>query len=97
MRLLFEFVYLQVLDVLTTVAFLMQGVSEGNPIVRWVLQQGPGPVQSLVLMKLLAVVLAIYCFMKARHGVLRKVNVFFACLVAYNLVVMIISSPAVNF
>ncbi len=28
---------------------------------------------------------------------LRKVNIFFACLVAYNLVVMIISSPAVNF
>ena len=45
----------------------------------------------------LAVLLAVYCVMKAKHNVLRKVNVFFACLVAYNLVVMIVSSPAVNF
>lgn len=97
MRLLLEFTYLQALDVLTTIAFLMQGIGEGNPIVRWVLRQDPGPVQSLVIMKFLAVLLAIYCVMKAKHGVLRKVNVFFACLVAYNLVVMIISSPAVNF
>jgi len=74
----------------------MQGVGEGNPIVRWALQQGPGPVQSLVIMKACAVLLAIFCVVKARHDVLRKVNIFFACLVAYNLVVMIISSPAIN-
>ena len=76
---------------------MMQGIGEGNPIVRWVMRQDPGPVQSLVIMKLLAALLAIYCVMKARHGVLRKVNIFFPCLVAYNLLVMIISSPAVNY
>ena len=75
----------------------MQGVGGGNPLVRWVLRQEPGPVQSLVIMKLVAVALAIYCVLKARHSFLAKLNVFFACLVGDNPVAMIISPPAVSY
>ncbi|MBI1357153.1 MAG: hypothetical protein GC160_22670 [Acidobacteria bacterium] len=96
MRLLIEFTYLQVLDILTTLAFLLQGVAEGNPIVRLAFEHGPGPVQTLIAMKAAAVVLAAYCLLRARQRLLRGVNIFFAMLVAYNLVVLIVTSPALQ-
>ena len=96
MSILAEFVYLQLLDVLTTIAFLLQGVSEGNPIVRWVINNGPHPIGSLFLMKAVAVAMAIVCVYRHREGLLRKVNIFFAMVVLYNLAVLIITSPAVQ-
>ena len=96
MKLLTDFVYLQLLDILTTLAFLMQGVAEANPFVRWALTQGENPVQSLIMVKVVAIALAIYCVVRARHRVLRLANIFFALVVAYNLVVIIISTPALN-
>ena len=96
MKLLTDFVYLQLLDILTTLAFLMQGVAEANPLVRWALSQGDNPIQSLVMVKAIAVALAVYCVIRARHRVLRIANILFALVVAYNLVVIIISAPALN-
>lgn len=93
MKLLVEFTYLQVLDVLTTVAFLMQGVAEANPIVNWAMDSGPSPVMGLVMLKLAAFCLALVCFAQARHKLLQKVNVFFAALVAWNLFALILASP----
>ena len=94
MSILVEFVYLQLLDVLTTIAFLLQGVGEGNPIVRWVIQHGPHPIGSLFMMK--AVAMAIVCVYRHREGLLRKVNVFFAVIVLYNLAVLILTSSGVQ-
>ena len=71
MSLLAEFVYLQLLDVLTTIAFLLQGVGEGNPIVSWVIRYGPHPIGSLFLMKAVAVAMAIVCVYRHREGLLR--------------------------
>lgn len=93
MKLLVEFTYLQVLDVLTTVAFLMQGVAEANPIVNWAMDTGPTPVAGLVMVKLAAFGLALVCFAQARHKLLQRVNVFFAALVAWNLLALILASP----
>lgn len=93
MKLLVEFTYLQMLDVLTTVAFLMQGVAEANPIVNWAMDTGPSPVVGLVLLKCAAFGLALICFAQARHKLLQKVNVFFAALVAWNLLALIMASP----
>lgn len=91
-----QFVYLQLLDALTTVAFLLNGVGEANPIVRWALQQSWNPLGGLILVKVAAVALGIYCLMGSRTKLLRKANAFFALLVAYNLVVVIMSSPALS-
>lgn len=93
MKLLVEFTYLQMLDVLTTVAFLMQGVAEANPIVNWAMDTGPSPVVGLVMLKCAAFGLALICFAQARHKLLEKVNVFFAALVAWNLLALIMASP----
>ena len=95
-RLLAEFVYLQVLDLLTTVTFLMQGVGEANPLVRWALGIDSNPVVGLVAVKLLALGLALFCIYRSRTLLLRRVNVFFACLVAYNMVIVVLTSPAIS-
>lgn len=95
-KLLTDFVYLQLLDVLTTLAFLMQGVAEANPFVKWALGVGQNPIQSLIIVKSIAVALAVYCVVRARHRILRIANIFFAIVVAYNLVVIIVSAPALN-
>jgi hypothetical protein len=96
MATLAAFIYLQLLDILTTVAFLMQGVGESNPIIRWVIREGPHPIWALFLVKGGAVLLALFCLYRSKEQLLRKVNVFFACLIVYNLVALILSNPVIN-
>lgn len=90
MSLLLQFSYLQILDVLSTLAFLLNGVKEANPVVRLAMQLGPSPLTGLLALKVFAVCLAIYCMRTARHRLLARVNVFFACLVAWNLYVLVL-------
>ena len=66
MNLLAQFIYLQLLDALTTIAFMMQGVGESNPLVRWVMRATPDPITGLFLLKAVGVALAIVCLLFAR-------------------------------
>lgn len=92
MGVLAQFVYLQLLDVLTTVAFLLNGVAESNPVVRWAMEAAPNPFSGLILIKVAALALGAYCMLSARQQLLKKVNIFFAGLVAYNLLALILAS-----
>ncbi len=96
MNLLVEFVYLQVLDALTTIAFMMYGIAELNPVVKWAMRESPSALTGLLLIKVVAVCLALYCVTRARHKLLRSVNVFFACLVAYNVIALILAAPVLH-
>ncbi|MBI3679575.1 MAG: hypothetical protein HY235_04185 [Acidobacteria bacterium] len=87
---LLQYVYLQILDLLTTIAFLLHGIREGNPLVRLVLEIAPNPVGGLVMLKLAALVLGVYCWRTRRLPLLNKVNFFFAALIAWNLVALIV-------
>jgi len=89
-QLLWQFSYLQVLDFLTTVAFLLHGVREGNPLVRLALGAGTNPLVSLLVVKLLAILLGIYCWYRGRRQLLFRINVLFALLIAWNLVALIL-------
>jgi len=89
-QLLWQFSYLQVLDFLTTVAFLLHGVREGNPLVRLALGTGANPLASLLVVKLLAILLGIYCWYRGRQQLLFRINVLFALLIAWNLVALIL-------
>lgn len=91
-QLVVQYSYLQVLDLLTTVAFLLHGVQEANPVVRMVLERAPSPIGGLVAVKIFAVLLGIYCWRAKRRGLLVTVNVFFAAVVAWNLVALIVAS-----
>ena len=89
-----QYSYLQVLDFLTTVAFLLQGVKEGNPLVRFALTYAPNPLGGLLLVKLLAVGLGIYCWRVGKLRLLSRMNVMFALVVAWNLGALILGSVA---
>src|SRR5712692_6229262 len=90
--LLLQFSYLQLLDVLTTLVFLLHGVKEANPIVRLALNTGAPPVMVLVMVKTFAVLLALCCILRERLRLLGRVNIFFAVLVTWNLVAIILSA-----
>ena len=89
-QILLQYSYLQMLDFLTTIAFIVNGVREGNPLVRFALTMGANPIGGLVLIKLLAVILGIYCWRMGRQQLLSRINILFALLIAWNLVALII-------
>jgi predicted alpha/beta hydrolase len=91
-QLLWQYSYLQILDFLTTVAFLLQGVREGNPLVRLALSAGANPLAILGAVKLLAIMLGLYCWFRGRRQLLVRINILFALLVAWNLVALILRS-----
>ena len=84
-----QFSYLQLLDLLTTIAFLANGVSEGNPIVAFAIRNAGDPLIALAMVKVVAVALGLYCWVSARSRLLERVNVCFAVLVAWNLIALI--------
>ncbi len=86
LSLLIQFSYLQTLDVLTTLAFLLVGVNEANPILRLLLGMTNSPLVALLVVKVLALCLAAYCWRRGRRRLLSRVNVFYAVLVAWNLI-----------
>jgi len=89
---LLQFVYLQVLDLLTTLAFLLNGIREGNPLVRWALNAAPTPLGGLVGVKVLAILLGLCCWRLGKERLLVRINFLFAVLVAWNLVALIAGS-----
>jgi hypothetical protein len=80
------------LDFMTTVAFLLHGVHEGNPLVRAALQYSPNPLGGLLAIKVLAVALGIYCWKGGRERLLNRINFLFAGIVAWNMVALILGS-----
>ncbi len=83
------FTYLQLLDILTTLVFLLHGVKEANPLVKYALTAAPTPLIGLLLIKAIALALGVYCSLKGRQKLLLRMNVFFAALVSWNLVALI--------
>jgi hypothetical protein len=89
-----QYVYLQMLDFLTTIAFLANGVKEANPVVNVFMHLGSTPVSGLLIVKLLALGLGIFCWRMGRHRLLSRVNMLFAGLVVWNLVALILGRVA---
>ncbi len=87
--LLLQFSYLQLLDILTTVAFLTSGVREANPVVRLALAAAPSPLAGLMALKACAFAGAFYCTATGRLRVIARINVLFAALVVWNLIALL--------
>jgi|WetSurMetagenome_2_1015567.scaffolds.fasta_scaffold370224_2 hypothetical protein len=90
-RPLILFVYLQALDVLTTMAFLLGGVREANPLVNWAMGIFGDATVALVAIKLAALLLGFVCWITGRERLLRRANVYFALLVGWNLWCLILA------
>jgi hypothetical protein len=89
---LYQYSYLQVLDFLTTVAFLLNGVQEGNPVVRYAMETFSSPLAGLFFVKAAAIGLGVYCWHTSKAGLLTRINIGFALLVAWNLLSLIVQS-----
>lgn len=88
---IYQYSYLQVLDFLTTIAFLLNGVQEGNPLVRYAMNVSGSPLLGLFLVKTAAIVLGLYCWQNSKGSLLTKINIGFALLVTWNLVSLIMN------
>jgi hypothetical protein len=87
-----QYSYLQILDLLTTFAFLVHGVQEANPLVRLALRYSSNPWEGLVAIKCLALALGIYCWRCGRERLLTRINILFALVVAWNLAALIMGA-----
>ncbi|MBY0504614.1 MAG: DUF5658 family protein [Bryobacteraceae bacterium] len=89
---LWSFSFLQLLDFLTTVAFLVNGVGEANPLVRALMFCAPNPLLGLALVKVAAVILAVGCWRAGRFQIVDRMNLFFALVVTWNLTALIVAT-----
>jgi Domain of unknown function (DUF5658) len=88
------FVYLQVLDLLTTLVGLKFGVSEASPFVRWLMTWGPAA--GVAASKIVAVALAGLCIVINKHHLVRWITYWYAGLVVWNLCTILAGAHAVS-
>ena len=77
------FLYLQVLDILTTLIGFSLGNSEASPFVRLMVHWGP--FTGLVLSKILAAGLATTCLFLRKRKLILWINYWYAAVVVWNL------------
>jgi hypothetical protein len=95
-HLVWQFSYLQLLDFLTTVAFLANGIREGNPIVRFMMDSTPSPILGLLAVKVAALALGLFCWRLGRVRLLTRMNLMFAIIVAWNIVAIIVGAAGIS-
>lgn len=84
---LLVFLYLQLMDGLTTLIGLSLGANEGSPFVLLLLERGP--VSGLLLSKVVALGLALLCFRLKKSYLIRWANVWYAGLTAWNAAIIL--------
>src|SRR5579863_3205374 len=77
------FLYLQILDFLTTLVGLKLGIAEASPFIRSLLHFGPSI--AVAASKIVAIALAGLCIGLNRSYLLRWINYWYAALVIWNL------------
>jgi hypothetical protein len=81
------FVYLQVLDLLTTLIGFKLGASEASPFIRMLMHAGP--VVGVAGSKVLALGLGALCLYWKKDRLMRYANYWYGGLVVWNLMVML--------
>ncbi len=81
------FLYLQLLDVLTTWLGFRVGLAEASPFIRLLLHLGP--LTGLLGCKLVAFTLGAFFVWRQRFSVIRIINYWFAALVIWNLTLIL--------
>ena len=81
------FVFLQLLDLLTTLLGLRLGAREASPFVRLLMHAGP--TFGVAASKVFALGLGAFCVHTRRFGLIRIASYWYGCLVAWNLIVLL--------
>ena len=77
------FLYLQLLDFLTTMVGIRVGLAESSPFIRWMMNSSPAV--GLAVSKLVAVLIAGICIATNRPNLIKWVNGWYAALAVWNL------------
>ena len=81
------FLYLQVLDAVTTWLGLRVGLAEASPFVRLLMHSGP--LAGVLASKAVALLLGAICVWNRRYQVIHHINYWYAALVVWNLSLII--------
>jgi hypothetical protein len=81
------FLYLQVLDFLTTLIGMKIGLGEASPFIRWLMQVDPAV--GLALSKVLALTLGGLCLWLNKRHLVRWINYWYAGLVIWNMTLIV--------
>ena len=87
MAVIYIFVYLQILDLLTTLVGFRLGAAEASPFIRILMHFGPAA--GVVLSKLFALGLAGVCLYLKKDHVVRWITYWYGVLIVWNLTVML--------
>jgi len=81
------FIYLQLLDLLTTLVGFRLGAGEASPFIRLLMHAGP--TTGVIVSKLLALALGGVCVHANKLNLIRWVSYWYAVLVVWNLMIML--------
>jgi hypothetical protein len=84
------FLYLQVLDLLTTLVGFKVGAAEASPFVRVLMHAGPA--QGVVLSKIVGLALGGICVYTRKYRLIRWVNYWCSALVVWNLIIILLAT-----
>jgi len=87
------FVYLQLLDLLTTLIGFRLGAAEASPFIRLLMHFGPG--LGVVLSKVMALALGGWCIYCKKENLIRWITFWYGALVVWNLMILL-AAPAVK-
>jgi hypothetical protein len=84
------FIYLQLLDLLTTLIGFKLGAAEASPFIQ--LMMHTGPATGVIASKVLALGIGAFCVYSNKSHVIRWISYWYGGLVVWNLMVML-SAP----
>ena len=92
MNVVWIFIYLQLLDLLTTLVGFRLGAAEASPFVRMMMHAGPAT--GVILAKLVAVGLGGVCVYLKKQKLIRWISYWYGGLVVWNLMILLAVPPA---
>ena len=81
------FIYLQLLDVLTTLVGFRLGAGEASPFIRVLMHAGPAV--GVILSKVIALGLGALCVRLKRFHLMRLANYWYGGLVVWNMMILL--------
>ena len=93
MSIIYIFIYLQLLDLLTTIVGFKMGAAEASPFIRTLMHLGPA--FGVAVSKVLALALGGLCVYTRRERIIRWITIWYAGLIVWNLIVML-AAPGIH-
>ena len=92
MSIFYIFIYLQLLDLLTTLVGLRLGAAEASPFIRVLMHFGPA--LGVIGSKIFALALGGLCIYLKRQHLIRWISYWYGVLVVWNLMIMLVARSA---